>query len=261
MLVLRKIPAAHVTYRMGQAPGEGDPLGNCPAHLVTLKDDFYMGVYQVTQRQYELIKGENPSSFCRADCYRARPVETLKYTDVRGATLGHNWPQDGHAVDDESFLGLLRAHTGVNHFDLPGEARWEYACRAGSGEKAYGVLGSIARYKDNAGTSSDPDNKKGTNVVTAIVGSYEANGFGLYDMIGNVWEFCLDWHCQGNQLLTVTDPEQGVMMPSGSRVVKGGSHLNAENLCRAATRNQRAPTDVGHNGFGFRVVCEAGFAQ
>lgn len=260
MLVLRKIPAAHVTYRMGQVPGE-DSSTACPAHLVTLKDDFYIGVYQVTQRQYELITGTNTAAFCRADCYRARPVETLKYTDVRGATSGHNWPDDGHAVDGKSFLGLLRAHTGVNHFDLPGEARWEYACRAGSGDMAYGVLNSIARHKGNAGSSSDPDNMKGTNVVTAIVGSYEANGFGLYDMLGNVWEFCLDWYGTGADLLAVTDPEKGRTMTAGNRVVRGGSFLNEANLCRAAARHYRSPTDPGHNGFGFRVACEAGFAQ
>ena len=261
MLVLRKIPAAHVTYRMGQIPSEDKNTSACPAHLVTLKDDFYIGVYQVTQRQYELIKEENPSSFCRADCYRTRPVEAFKYTDVRGATSGHDWPNDGHAVDDKSFLGKLRAHTGVNHFDLPGEARWEYACRAGSGDMAYGVLNSIARNKGNAGDTSDLKySTKGTDDGTAIVGSYEANGFGLYDMIGNVWEFCLDWYGTGAELLTVTDPEKG-KTTGNNRVVRGGSYLNEASYCRAAARASRGPTEDKHQAFGFRVVCEAGFAQ
>ena len=85
-----------------------------------------MGVFQMTQKQYTLVMGSNPSYY-RGD---TRPVELVSYKDIRGTLLGANWPSHAQ-VDTTSFLGKIRARTALN-FDLPTEAQWEYACRAGT---------------------------------------------------------------------------------------------------------------------------------
>ena len=116
-LVLQRIPAG--SFIMGSDQSAED-------HLVTLTRAFYIGVFEVTQKQWELVMGSNPSKYVG----NARPVESVSYGDIRGSSLGAQWPSSD-AVDDTSFMGKLRAKTGV-HFDLPTEAQWEYVCRAGT---------------------------------------------------------------------------------------------------------------------------------
>ena len=126
-LWLRRIPAG--SFVMGSPEGELGKCANEPAHEVTLTQDFYLGVFEVTQAQYERIAGANPAKYPDA----TNPVEWVSYEDIRGTSpeKGAGWPTKGHAVDDESFLAKLRAKTGLE-FDLPTEAQWEYACRAGT---------------------------------------------------------------------------------------------------------------------------------
>jgi hypothetical protein len=159
----------------------------CGEYDVTLTKPFYCGIFEVTQKQYALVTGSNPSYY-RGDM---RPVESVSWNAVRGDSSTYNWPSSEN-VDSSTFMGRIQARTGLN-FDLPTEAQWECACRAGTTSK-YNNGGSwdsdlklLGRYDGNLS-----DGKGGYSDHTTV-GSYQPNAWGLYDMHGNVWEWCLDW--------------------------------------------------------------------
>ena len=203
LLALRRIDPGRFVMGKGPREVEDDSDTNPhPAHFVTLTRAYYIGVFTVSQRQWELITGERPSSFSKDDCYAKRPVENIEYEALRGKSVGAKWPLS-RGVDSNSFIGVLRKKTGITEFDLPTEAQWEYACRAGtttdfndgndiledSGE-AIETISKIARFNSDLGDLSCED--VGTDVGTAEIGSYKPNSWGLYDMHGNVSEFCVD---------------------------------------------------------------------
>ncbi len=228
-IVLRWLPAGR--YKMGNE------------RMVTLTKPFYIGVFEVTQAQYTQVMGSNPSRFKGG----TRPVECVSYDMIRGSGAGAGWPASS-AVDADSFLGRLRARTGLD-FDLPMEAQWEYACRAGTTTEycngdTENDLKQVGRYNGNGGASSKH----------AVVGSYQPNAWGLYDMHGNVWEWCLDsYGSLGTD--SATDP---VGAASGdSRVLRGGGWFNGARNCRSAARDDRDPSDVGSD-YGFRLVASPG---
>ena len=223
-LVLRRIPAG--SFIMGEDQTD-------ESHRVTLTKPFYMGVFPVTQRQGQLVMGGNPSNF-KGD---ARPVECVSYDDVRGPSKGARWPLSD-AVDASSFLGILRTKTGLD-FDLPTEAQWEYACRAGTTTTySYGD-GTNGDYMWYAGNS---------NSQTHDVGTKQPNPWGLYDLYGNVWEWCLDWY--GN--LTYGKDPKGV--DSGlDRVVRGGSWSDYTDYYTSSFRGIRNSPHESSN-FGFRLA-------
>ena len=207
---------------------------------VTLTKPFYMGVFEVTQRQWELVMGTRPSSFCNNSYYASRPVERVSYDMIRGSSAGAGWPAS-NAVDATSFLGKLRMRTGLD-LDLPTEAQWEYACRAGTttdynnGTDWIGVperdvnLDMLGRYCGNGFNPEVPlDASCGTSAGTAKVGSYTPNAWGIYDMHGNVWEWCLDW---GWSVGAVMDPKGA---DSGSyRVLRGGGWYSGPDQCASS---------------------------
>ena len=207
-LVLRHIPAG--SFIMGGRATDYPGAVNTNLHMVTLTKDFYMGVFEVTQRQWELVMGNRPSAFSNETCYATRPVEMVSYIDIRGGVKGVTWP-NGEDVDEDSFMGVLRRKVGLSAFDLPTEAQWEYACRAGtttalnSGKNISDIsdtqliqeANEVARYHFNSGApSSNPVDfmfGEASDKGTAIVGEYLPNAWGLYDMHGNLYELCLDF--------------------------------------------------------------------
>jgi formylglycine-generating enzyme required for sulfatase activity len=255
-LLLRKIPAG--SFTMGSPTGELGRGSDETQHTVTLTKEFYIGVFEVTQRQWELVMGNRPSYFTNATHYATRPVEQVSYNDIRGSSAGAGWPANSN-VDASSFMGKLREKTGLATFDLPTESQWEYACRAGtttalnSGKNltstsADANMAEVGRYWYNGGSGYTQGGT--TTVASAKAGSYLPNQWGLYDMHGNVWEWCLDWY--GTYPDTVTDP---VGVDSGlNRVLRGGGWFYLAKYCRSAHHGNYYPSGRGHS-IGFRACC------
>jgi len=176
-----------------------------PIHKVIISKAFEMGATQVTQKQWETVMGSNPSYF-KGD--KRLPVEQVSWDDV------------------QQFISALNSKSKQYTYRLPTEAEWEYACRAGTTGDYAGDLDAMAWYDKNSGSKTHP------------VGEKQPNEWGLYDMHGNVWEWCSDWY-GGYSSATVMDPsgpESG-----SSRVFRGGGcRINAA-ACRSAFRNFYAP--------------------
>jgi formylglycine-generating enzyme required for sulfatase activity len=260
-LVLRRIPAG--AFIMGSPVGElgRSQFSDETQHQVTLTKGLYIGVFEVTQKQWERVMGYWWSRFYNAAYRDTRPVEMVSYSQIRGSTSGAAWPVS-NSVDAYSFMGILRQKTGVE-FDLPTEAQWEYACRAGtttalnSGRNltATGLcwnMAEVGRYSNNGGpkgwfTSQMANLSEGT----AGVGSYLPNAWGLYDMHGNVFEWCLDW-CGGNlNPGTLTNP--GGPAAGSLRTYRGGSWISGPGYCRSASRGGDPPAQ-SLRFVGFRLV-------
>ena len=218
------------------------------SHRVTLTKPFYMGIFEVTQKQWELVMGSScysSSSYGRGDAY---PAYYVSYDDIRGSSSGAQWPASA-AVDASSFLGRLRAKTGLE-FDLPTEAQWEYACRAGTTTTYYWGDSTDRTY---AWFYYYGPGSTGSTKQTHSVGTRTPNAWGLYDMSGNVWEWCRDWY---GTLAYGADP---VGSASGSgRVLRGGSWYNNANYCTSSYRGDANPLfgsgNYGYGNYGFRLV-------
>jgi len=260
-LVLRRISPG--TFDMGSPPEEigRETLGFCfeDRHSVVLTRPFYLGVFEVTQEQWYRVMGTWwPSCYTNALYAATRPVDSMSYDAVRGTGLGTRWPAD-NAVDASSFMGLLRTKTGIDTFDLPTEAQWEYACRAGTATALYSGtdlvspdfdtnLCALARYKFTGG---EADRSVTTARGTARVGSYRPNAWGLYDMSGNLFEWCLDWYAGHLGTDPVTDPE-GTSSGTG-RVLRGGCYKHIAAYSRSAFRPPMPPASC-YADYGFRVA-------
>lgn len=218
-LVMRKIRAAGVRWRMGSPISENGRTAfqttywtsatgtkvitgqvlEVP-HYVTLTNDYYIGVYELTQDQLKAAIGDAYTTYTSGKLPvlgdKDKSTDVMAYEQVRGH--GNNWycvwPTQGHDVYNEKRIVSLRTLTGVPLLDLPTEAQWEFACRAGTTTAFYGNLESFAA--DEATLSNRLDRLAwygGNSGGTAHeVGLKEPNGFGLYDMLGNAWEVCLD---------------------------------------------------------------------
>ncbi|KOP23048.1 Sulphatase-modifying factor protein [Hapalosiphon sp. MRB220] len=220
-----------------------------PQHQVTVQS-FFMGKYPVTQAQWQAVASlpqvnreikPNPSHFKGEN----RPVESVSWYD---------------AVE---FCDRLSRHTG-KPYRLPSEAEWEYACRAGTttpfhfGET---ITSELANYNANY---TYGNGVKGTyRKETTPVGSFGvANAFGLYDMHGNVWEWCLDdWHGNYDGAPTDGSPwfdnNDNLYQKQGKVVLRGGSWDDGPSICRSAFRDYDSGRDAHFLNFGFRVVCAA----
>ena len=244
-LVLRYIPAG--SFIMGGRATDYPGAVNTNLHMVTLTKPFYIGVFECTQRQWELVMGNRPSFFTNETCWATRPVDRVSYLDIRGSVFGREWPKH-MMVDDGSFLGVVRAKTGNLLFDLPTDAQWEYACRAGTttalnsgknltGEMDCENMNEVARYRFNSNNDNLTQDEKANCTVqycSAKVGSYIPNGWGLFDMHGNLWEHCID------RALALAvgsiDPTGGNDTALTKRVIRGGGYNEDAWRCRSAFR-------------------------
>ncbi len=253
-LVLRRIPAG--TFITGSPEDEVGAFGGENQHPVTLSKGFYMGVFEVTQKQWERVMGDWPSYFTNMAHRETRPVEQCSWNDIRGGTWPGDPPGSGQPGDG-TFIQRISSRTGLA-FDLPTEAQWEYACRAGtttglnSGKGLTSAwdpcpnMAEVGRYLHNGGSDSSAgvDTSRGT----AEVGSYQPNAWGLYDMHGNVWEWCLDWF--GMYPVQAIDPPGAAS--GGGRVPRGGAWGNLATFCRSAFRTSHFPSSRDSD-FGFRL--------
>ena len=217
---------------------------------VTLTKPFYCGVFEVTQKQYELVTGGNPSQFKG----EMRPVERVSWNAIRGNSATYNWPSSAN-VDPSTFIGKIQARTSLN-FDLPTEAQWEYACRAGTTSKFNNGSDSESDMK-NLGrfVLNQKDGKGGYSGTHTVVGSYSPNAWGLYDMHGNVWEWCLDQCGQRNQVFFLSSRVTDPVGPSsgGHRVIRGGGWECRTFACTSSARTNPGPSWVRVVA-GFRLV-------
>ena len=287
VLLMRKIMAKDVTWTMGSTTLETKRNATREtAHRVTLTNNYYIGVYQVTQAQWDLIQPSRlaPSYYNNAADRAMRPVEQVCYNEIRNAAnsttadTAYDWPAD---PNPNSFLGKLRTKSGLD-FDLPSEAQWEFAARAGNGDTKWGDgsgilngdadanLNLLGRYERDGGkvlngsSYANPAQSCGATNGTAIVGSYAPNAWGLYDMHGNVWEWCLDWYednisAHGGAVnIDPSAPAKTLSGASGAyRVLRGGSWNFAAGICRPAYRFISTPSNR-YIYYGFRVLCSAG---
>lgn len=225
-LVLKCIPSG--SFVMGNDQKD-------QAHKVMLTKPFYMGLFEVTLGQWKALVGSTGGivSWGTGSTY---PKHDASYNDIRG-NLGM-WP-DSDAVDASSFLGKIQARTRLR-FDLPTEAQWEYACRAGTTTAYYWGRDISAEYARYGVRYSTP--------YANPVGSKKPNAWGLYDMSGNVAEWCLDWYGALPYGLDPKGDASGV-----DRVVRGGCAQDGESICTSYYRGQCSPSKYMPIGIGFRL--------
>jgi formylglycine-generating enzyme required for sulfatase activity len=217
------------TFMMGSLESEAGRNGDETLHQVTISKPFYLGKYQVTQAQWQQVMGNNPSHF-KGD--KLLPVENVSWDET------------------QAFCLKLKEITQAP-FGIPTESQWEYACRAGTttpyhfGNQLNGTQANCDGNVPYGTETKGPDLKK-----TTPVGKYPANAWGLYDMHGNVWEWCSDWYGE-HPTGSVTDPI-GPATGSG-RVRRGGGWRNDAVYCRSASRIWFVPSYRIIN-LGFRVA-------
>jgi formylglycine-generating enzyme required for sulfatase activity len=222
-------------FRMGSPIYEAGRRDDETLHEVTLTEPFYLGKYPVTQAQYEALTGNNPSKFKGA----MFPVEMVRWEDARDYA-------------DK----LTKKRSDKHLYRLPTEAEWEYSCRGGRpSSKPFGIGdGSTlsSREANFIGNYPYGGAEKGPYLKsTCDVGSYSANALGLFDMQGNVWQWCADW-LGPYPVGDVTNPA-GPSSEGSRRVLRGGSWNDYGRGCRAANRLRFAPKDPDCSD-GFRLA-------
>ena len=249
-LVMRKIPAGGSVFTMGESGGTGSKL----PHFVAFTNDFYLGVYEVTQKQlFNVCKERGSDKFVDLADSDVLPCDAL----LLGSRNGESWSIGDYRYDapayrqgngnfgDKSFIGAFCKHSGFA-FDLPTGAQWEFACRAGTNTKFNnGSIDSAAMddlgwYSGNAGGTPHP------------VGKKEPNAFGLYDMHGNVMEWVLDWAYAANSS-HYTSYDIDPMGPpksnaNGYKERRGGGYAQSADECNSTSRNNAQLYD-GRAGF------------
>jgi len=257
-LVIDMVQIPGGSFFMGNDSGESNEK---PVHTVTLSS-FYMGKYEVTQEQWAAVMGNNPSSFTSSpasgEVQGKRPIEKVSWYDtlvfcnklsmLKGLSPAYRISRSTDPADwgtvSNSTWNTLEIVAGSNGYRLPTEAQWEYAARGGNGSpgnytySGSNTIGDVAWYESNSGNK------------THEVGKKAPNGLGLYDMSGNVWEWCWDW-ADDYASDTQTDP-MGAAAGS-KRVIRGGNWRVNASYARSTFRIDGPPGDRYYN-VGFRLV-------
>ena len=210
-----QIPAG--SFVMGSPSHEEGRSSRERQHEVRIVQGFWMGKYEVTQSEWKVVMGSNPSGF--ADCGPRCPVEQVSWEDAQEFIRKLNGRESGRGY----------------RYRLPTEAEWEYAARAGSTGTRYGELGEVAWYDDNSGRRTHP------------VGMKQANALGLHDMLGSVWEWMSDWY------RSYDESEDEFGSSGSSRVIRGGSWFSIARHVRSANRLNISP-GARYTIIGFRLV-------
>ena len=244
-LVMRRIPAAGVTWRMGRAATDTASRNRDFTHAVTLSRDYYMSIYTMTREQTAQVDTKDLANLTD-DATPYRPSDSFKWTECRGK----DWPTDKHDVTAESLFGKLRGRTGLE-LDYATDAQWEYACRGSVGtvwNNGYDATGSglanIGWYKGNQA-------KMPYGAMTQKVGLLTANAWGLYDMHGNQWEFTLDWNINDLTNEPELDPQGAKTSTQGGKVYRGGVYSQSDGYERADHRNWANDSSAA----AIRLVC------
>ena len=296
-LLMRKIMASGIAWTMGSTADETRQRSATQEqpNVVSLTNNYYIGVFEFTQRQWALVATNSSAkaNFSNSgDEDDMRPMEKVSYNELRNT---HSTSASTTSVSagtltvepsSDSLCGLLRLRTGLD-FDLPSEAQWEFACRAGHGSGYWNDgskiqnsatgdtnLEKLGRYSGNnpGGASNKSATLAPAEGGTAVVGSYAPNDWGLYDMHGNVFEWSIDWRqddlvsardlvgepYNGRANINPANPAQTLSGGTNSyRIRRGGSAFHESGYARSAKRENLSPASRAV-AVGFRVVCTAG---
>ena len=246
-IVMRRIAAKDKTFTMGNSSYTDES----PTHSVTLTNDYYLSVFEITQAQHYKLMNSYGSSMTTGEGHEFFPAMG-KYSGLWGRT--ENWPAGGHKVTMTKFLLALRnLANGAVPFDFPTEAQWEFACRAGTTGQWYtGSTSAGNTDRNRLGVVMG-----GTGTAPEKVGSYLPNAFGLYDMYSNAAEFCLDWYASYSE--TGADETDPVGPANGDKRVIRGAHYSSIYSAKthATTWRGGVTTGGGSNLYGCRLWCPA----
>ena len=254
-LVMKKVRAAGQTFTMGSPTDESSYRSSSEVqHRVALTNDYYLAIYETTRKQFATMGCTVAATYgAQEDPYSGddpdqAPIGRIIYNNLRGSTdNGIDWPTTGTAVG--GYLATIRTATGLN-LDIPTEAQWEFACRAGTTTAIYTGKGNSAEWNNPdvepiawfTGTSG--------NKVHAV-GGKKPNDWGFYDMYGNVREWCLDWSGAYDASVTPSINPKGPT--SGSyRVIRSSYYYNGAKGMRSAFRESQVP-GTGDTTYGFRL--------
>ena len=284
-LWLRRIPARNQVFVVGSTTVPAD--GNT-SFYTKLTKDFYIGVFETTQQQWFQLAGTWPSCMSNTTYRASRPLDAYYPQLLFGSS--YTWSDENQTLADTCFMQQLRTKTGLSTLNLPTEAQWQFAACAGTITTPAGVATSsyyyngysqneIARYSGTQAKAYD-NNLCDTNSGSACVGSYKPNNFGLYDMLGNVWEDCLDravplsslkeYYTNHGRSFPITDPNgltatDATAITTRARILtRGGSYLNGSAYSQLFGDTSRSEGYLSYSGdgaqktrgFRFCVTCE-----
>ena len=260
-LVMRRIHAKGETFRCGVQQGEpvaGYSSTQTP-HLVTLTEDFYIGVFELTQGQWLAVRPQDDTSTRFSHRGDKLPVDSTGYTGIRGSSTVYHFVTNRYEVAPGGFLGLLRAIANGIRFDLPTSAQWQFAARAGT-QTFYNNGSNFTTGADDVAWHSGnwAQDTSLTANNTHEVGLLKPNAWGLYDCHGNVWEVCGDRY-QSNSTIPFVDCTDPLGPITESRSFRcGGAYAHSSDYSRSAMRiEQNMENGDYRNGYRLFAPCEA----